>query len=124
MLNVPLPSQLQDFCLNYGSYQLPLHRGPPDTTRSLTARSLDDILRVPCASILVRVVPAPRTSDGLEALNRDEVDADKWEEVHGRALLYGGKKVTSSLTFLCVRAVRFVRATARVRKRRVRFDRR
>ncbi|KAA0153772.1 hypothetical protein FNF28_06908 [Cafeteria roenbergensis] len=49
--------------LNAGAFQLPLHMGPPDRrNHPMSGRVLEDsgVLRVPCATLLVRIVKAPR----------------------------------------------------------------
>ncbi len=50
--------------LNQGAFQLPLHAGMPEHGQPLRTNSLDNVPRVPCASILVRILtPGVYTKD-------------------------------------------------------------
>lgn len=53
--------------LNEGAFQIPLFRAPPDTSSKFSATCLDDLLHVPCATLLVRIVRAPRSGELLRA---------------------------------------------------------
>lgn len=51
------------YTLNAGAHQLPLYQRPPPADRALRADNLHAVLpRVPCASVLVRVVPVLRAA--------------------------------------------------------------
>ena len=70
---------VQEFVLNAGAFQVPLYRAPPDTNKAFSASCLDDLLHVPCATLLVRIVPAPRSEDGLRTLSRNDMDPSEWQ---------------------------------------------
>ncbi|CEM13893.1 unnamed protein product [Vitrella brassicaformis CCMP3155] len=72
----------QSFCLNEGAFQLGLSLSPypkySPEHRSVNATSLDDKPKVPCASVLIRVVSAPKSPDGLKLYRRSNVDPSEW----------------------------------------------
>lgn len=80
-VNVPWPTNptTQDVQLNCGAFQVPLHQGPPNLKLDFNAGSLQNIKRVPCASVLVRILPAAPTEDGLSILDREDVPKEEWE---------------------------------------------
>lgn len=61
----PVSRSIQDFVLNQGAFQLPLHAGPPKTSGPLRSTSLDGVPRVPCASLLVRLVTPGKTAQTI-----------------------------------------------------------
>ena len=74
--------------INSGAFQLPIYAGKFPAMSSVDAFN-DEILtsptsggktltRVPCASLLVRILPAPKSSDGIATLSRDEFPRAEW----------------------------------------------
>lgn len=59
--------------------QVPVHQGPPNLKADFSAASLDQVKRVPCATLLLRLLPAAPTEDGLSVLDRDDVPKEEWE---------------------------------------------
>jgi hypothetical protein len=55
--------------------------------------------RLPCASLLVRILKAPMTEDGLRALTLDEVAQKDWEKkkIWPRPPPYGTKSYNTKL---------------------------
>lgn len=54
----------RDVVLNEGAFQLPLSMGVPSKEAPMTGAALDALPRCPCATVLVRIVRAPRSRDG------------------------------------------------------------
>ncbi|WIA19544.1 hypothetical protein OEZ85_004153 [Tetradesmus obliquus] len=52
----PVSRSIQDYVLNQGAFQVPLHAGAPSSSGPLRGTSLDDIPRLPCASLLLRIL--------------------------------------------------------------------
>lgn len=75
----PESQNVRDFILNAGGHELPLHKFPPPSTKSLSADSCDDIAAVPCATVLVRLHEAARSDDGLRVLSTNDVEERDWE---------------------------------------------
>jgi hypothetical protein len=42
---------------------------------------LNELTVIPCASVLVRILPAPKSVDGISTLSRDEIPRDKWQSL-------------------------------------------
>ena len=56
--------------MNAGGFQLPLHRsGVPEEVPAGGGDLLAGTLRIPCASLLVRLVPAPYSANGARVLS-------------------------------------------------------
>lgn len=65
--------------INTGSFQLPIHGGiVPRTTTGFCRTTLSNNPKLPCASILVRIVEAPKSSDGLATLSCSDVPDTSW----------------------------------------------
>merc|ERR1712146_318514 len=64
----PDSPNVKDFVLNTGGHELPLHKFPPPSTKSLSASSYNDISVVPCATVLLRLHEAAKSDDGLRVL--------------------------------------------------------
>lgn len=64
----PDNSSVQDYYLNHGAFQLPVYHTRPDTENGLSMSDLAELKRVPCATVLVRIIPAARTADKLSLL--------------------------------------------------------
>eukprot|EP00752_Nemacystus_decipiens_P005082 g4612.t2 len=65
--------------LREGNYQVPLYQKPPPDMRRVTSKSLEKCPRVPCASILVRIKPASKSSAG-KTLSRADVPEEEWKK--------------------------------------------
>jgi len=66
-------------CINTGNFQLPLHAGRiPTTLLSLTETMLSTLPKIPAASMLLRILPAPKSADGISTLSKDEFPAAEW----------------------------------------------
>ncbi|CAM9483080.1 unnamed protein product [Ectocarpus sp. 4 AP-2014] len=76
--NQPTNASADGAFLREGNYQVPIYQKPPPDMRRVTSRSLDRCLRVPCASVLVRVKPASKSSAG-KTLSRADVPEDEWK---------------------------------------------
>ena len=75
----PKTANEQAVYINTGLFQLPLHAGRiPSNLEAFSERMLDGLPKVPCATLLVRVVPAPKSSDGITTLSRDEFPPEEW----------------------------------------------
>jgi len=76
----PSTSNVPEFSLNAGAFQIPLCRRPPTGAimKSLDAKGLEPMPRVPCATVLLRVVPAPKSRDGLTTLSREDYPEAEW----------------------------------------------
>ena len=68
----PEHSQVQEYALNAGNFQLPLFQRPPSTDEDLTAEAFTGSRRVPSATLLLRIVPAPKSPDGLAVLSEKD----------------------------------------------------
>lgn len=65
--------------VNTGKFQLPLYAGRVQTGGTFNDTVLaDGMPRIPCASILVRIVAAPKSSDGLATLSCTDVAESDW----------------------------------------------
>jgi hypothetical protein len=47
--------------------------------KNLSASALDSKARVTCATMLVRIVKAPKSDDGLNILSRENFEEGEWE---------------------------------------------
>lgn len=77
----PAKSTAQDFLLNVGSFQLPIRAGialNPDDDFNVSATK--DYFGIPCATILVRITQAKRSSNGLTVLSRSSIPKRDWEK--------------------------------------------
>jgi hypothetical protein len=65
-----------------GAFQLRLRAGriSPSLDRFSEAM-LSELTVIPCASVLVRILPAPKSADGISTLSRDEIPRDKWQSL-------------------------------------------
>ncbi|CAM9111833.1 unnamed protein product, partial [Laminaria digitata] len=75
----PTNSSADGVFLREGNYQVPLYQRPPPDMRRLTSKSLDKFARVPCASVMVRVKPAPKSSAG-KTLTTADVPPEEWKK--------------------------------------------
>jgi len=65
----PASSEVREYVLNEGSFQLSLHRSGLKENEDLSARALDDELRRLCSTVLVRIVKAARLADGTRTMS-------------------------------------------------------
>jgi len=75
----PDNANAQEFSLNTGCFQIPLHKKAPDV-KKLIANQLDAMPRVSCSTVLVRIVMAPKSDDGLTVLSRSDFEEGEWEK--------------------------------------------
>ena len=74
----PDDTNSQEFCLNAGAFQLPLRKQSPSTKdKKFSASKLDSAKRVSCATVLVRIVPAPKNDLGCKSRS-DYEDPATW----------------------------------------------
>jgi hypothetical protein len=77
----PADPNAQEYRLNAGHFQLPLYQVPPAAggpNGDLTAAKCDGMPRVPCATLLVRVLPAAKGAGGLATLQAADVPEEEW----------------------------------------------
>ncbi|GBG32008.1 Coiled-coil domain-containing protein 17 [Hondaea fermentalgiana] len=72
-------STTQEYALLRGSFQLPLYQERPDTTQTFSSKLFESSHRVPCATLLVRILPAKKSKDNVHILRLDEFPHDEWE---------------------------------------------
>ncbi|CAM9304294.1 unnamed protein product, partial [Hapterophycus canaliculatus] len=77
--NQPTNASADGAFLREGNYQVPLYQRAPPDMRRVTSTSLNKCRRVPCASVLVRVKPAPKSSAG-KTLSREDVPEGEWKQ--------------------------------------------
>jgi hypothetical protein len=76
----PAESGAQSCYINEGNFQLPLTAMPPSLVHFCES-SVHSSVRIPCASLLVRIVCAPKSADGLSVLSRATVPERQWQSV-------------------------------------------
>jgi hypothetical protein len=65
--------------IHTGSFQLPIVFGrPQQKSGEFNESILEGLSRIPCASLLVRIMNAKKSSDGITTLTRDEIPEEKW----------------------------------------------
>jgi hypothetical protein len=80
----PKSSNESNCFINTGAFQLPIYAGRPggldayDENMLKTCNGGKGLSRIPCASLLVRVLNAPRSPDGLAVLSRDDYPREEW----------------------------------------------
>ncbi|ETW03484.1 hypothetical protein H310_04935 [Aphanomyces invadans] len=76
----PTKATVQEFHLNAGAFQLPLRLGATLGTDRVdfTSKACDSFMKLPCATLLVRVCPAVKSEDGLSCLSRKDVPEADW----------------------------------------------
>jgi hypothetical protein len=91
-----LHARQAEYVLNEGNFQLSVHRMGLQKNQPLTGRSLDASPRRMCTSVLVRLVRAPRSADGLQvrATSRAHIFMCLGDMPHGFLVLRG-------VEFLC-----------------------
>jgi len=63
--------------LNTGNFQIPLHVTGINPGEPVSSIALDNVPRVPCATLLVRILPAVTSKDGLRILNASDVSKEE-----------------------------------------------
>jgi len=61
-----------------GAFQVPLYSHKVPSDRTFDENIFKGMPRVPCASVLIRVNPAPKSGDGLSVLSRDDFPPEDW----------------------------------------------
>ena len=76
------PSQLE-YVLNKGAHQIPIYYGAPDQKQEWSVHNLEKHPKVPCATLLVRIVPAAKSEDGTKNLSQHDtgVEQSQWEDL-------------------------------------------
>ena len=78
----PQDSNERDYALNEGSFQLSLTQAHPPMEffqrKLLDAAALDEVPHTPCATLLIRVVKAKKSKDGLTTLTRVDCNEEEW----------------------------------------------
>jgi hypothetical protein len=73
--------QENNIYMNSGFHQLPMFAGRIKTDLDTFDENLllnSNCTRIPCASLLVRIFDAPKSSDGITTLSRDEFPKEEW----------------------------------------------
>uniref|UniRef100_A0A0G4F8M1 Uncharacterized protein n=1 Tax=Chromera velia CCMP2878 TaxID=1169474 RepID=A0A0G4F8M1_9ALVE len=74
-----------DFRLNQGNFQIDLSMTPypvfSEICKSCRVDCLQNTHKVPLGSVLLRILPAPRSRDGLKSLSRSNVPQTEWERL-------------------------------------------
>ena len=81
----PANSEVREYVLNEGSFQVSVHRSGLKEKEDLSARALDDELKRLCTTLLVRIVKAPRSADGTKVISVKDhpgVDESELEELN------------------------------------------
>ncbi|KMS94363.1 hypothetical protein BVRB_022160 [Beta vulgaris subsp. vulgaris] len=76
----PTQAQQQEFCLNSGNFQLPLYAELVRSKDVFLASSYSNLPRIPCATVLVRIVPAAKSKDLGEVLSTSTTPESAWVE--------------------------------------------
>ena len=76
------PTQLE-FVLNKGAHQIPVYYGAPDQKKEWGLKNLQKHPKVPCCTILVRIVPAAKSEDGTKNVSQHDtgVEQSQWEDL-------------------------------------------
>lgn len=65
--------------INTGLFQVPIYGGKVGGKLEVfSEHMLDDNPKIPCASVLIRIKPAPHSKDGLSVLSREDAPEDQW----------------------------------------------
>jgi hypothetical protein len=70
--------KVADSYIASGLMQLPMYPQRVPTDKPFSENVFKDFVRIPCASLLVRVYPAPKSADGLTVLNREDFPQVDW----------------------------------------------
>jgi hypothetical protein len=64
--------------VNTGLFQLPIKAGRIPPLESFSDEMLKSLTRVPCATVLVRIIVAPKSGDGLTVLSKEDFPREEW----------------------------------------------
>jgi hypothetical protein len=64
---------------NTGLFQIPIYGGRVASVENFSDKMLDTMPKLPCASVLVRIKPAPHSKDGLSVLSCEDTPTDQWQ---------------------------------------------
>ena len=67
--------------INTGLFQLPVHAGKVPSLEMFSDKMLDELPRIPCASVMVRLKAAPHSKDGLSVLSCEDSPESEWESL-------------------------------------------
>ena len=56
-------------------------KGPNTKNNDFSTKSLAEVNHVSCATVLIRIIPAPKSRDGLLCLSRTDFEPDEWERL-------------------------------------------
>lgn len=73
----PEKSTEQDYHLNAGSFQVALTQQLPPRTLPLSGTFLESLPRVPCATLLIRLLAAEKSEDGLKLLSIKDIPEEE-----------------------------------------------
>jgi len=99
--------------INTGHFQLPIMAGRLTPALSVfDDQMLATLTRVPCSSLLVRILPAPKSSDGISTLSRVEFPPSDWARLgldvtaptYASGAYYGAACEPSEEELLCYKA--------------------
>ena len=69
------------FILNVGSYQLPIYCQEYFLSKPFLYKNQIQLDRLPCSSLLVRILPAKKDENNIKLLSIKDFPKDKWEEL-------------------------------------------
>lgn len=69
-----------DIVLFNGAYQIPIFSQEPLRTRPFNMEKMGALDRMPCASILVRIMRAPMTDDWIRVLSKNDIPKHLWRQ--------------------------------------------
>ena len=64
--------------VNTGSFQVPIYGGKIPNLDSFDDSMLSTLSKIPAASVLVRIIPAPKSSEGMSVLSREDFPQADW----------------------------------------------
>ncbi|EGR33876.1 hypothetical protein IMG5_033550 [Ichthyophthirius multifiliis] len=70
-----------EIILQNGNYQIPIFCQHPVKIKPFNIERLYQLDKLPCASLLVRIVNAPISADGFRALSLEDVPQQDWERI-------------------------------------------
>ena len=64
--------------VNTGLFQLPIKTGRIPPLDNFSDNMLKTLIRVPCATVLVRIMMAPKSGDGMTVLSKEDFPREEW----------------------------------------------
>jgi hypothetical protein len=66
--------------INTGAFQFPIFGGrlSPSSSTNFDEFLLSSLPKIPCASLLVRIFSAPKSSDGITTISKSEYPMEDW----------------------------------------------